>query len=188
MRAQRRITPATARTLSTFNTSSDFCDVLIAEEGITLRFERLPNGNVRCTGHMVENSDTSPRASRAGFDQARELAVQKMNKLASQEARREKTEEPIIESSSVSECVLTYAGKTYSYSCAPNLPLTWDNMRITGVFSKGFVSVHLTAEEERKLKMRALGRIKDRRREDYEDDGAGPLRRKTQLELLLERL
>ncbi len=183
-----KLTPGTSRTLYTAKKSSDYCDVTIVEEDITLRFERMKDGVIRCTSIMRESSDAPDRASRPGFEQARARAIQEMNALRGQEAQRAAHEEPIVDSSSVSECVLKYANKVYSFSCDAGLPLVWDNLRMSGVMSKGHTQVHLEPAEYAKLKKRALSQIKARRREDYEDDGLGPLRKKTQLELRLDKL
>ncbi len=171
MRTKR--SPGAQRTVTAVgHLSPDYCEVYIAEEQITLGFSRLPNG-IRCTSRMRESSASPEKASRAGFEQARLLAVRAMNEKKAREHVRIHRREPIICSSSTAECVLSYADNEYSFYCHPKTPLTWQNLQPAGVFQSKEGAVLLTSEEERMLKQRAFGRIQLRRKHNYAEEGLG---------------
>jgi hypothetical protein len=157
------------------NPSRDRCDVLIAEEGITLTFGRNC-GVIQCISRTKEHPDLPERASRAGFNAARGVAIERMNGDLTKENERADREEPIISFSSIIECSMTYGGSKYSFSCDLQSALTWENLKLSADEHPGKEKLYLLDREYHKLKMRAYGKIQMRRKlaETYGEDGLLP--------------
>lgn len=186
MRTQKN--PGLARNYSLSNASDNYCDVHVAEEQITLRFEREGDGIVRCTGHFKEHPDDPDRASRTAFTEARQLAIKQMNTLRGKKrvaGMAAQFEQPLVTDVTLAECVLSYRGNQYSYWCDVDKPLTWENLGCKGVFLGESGPRFLEPEEYIKLKKRAFGRLQEARRELYADDGLGLLKPNPQLSLAL---
>jgi hypothetical protein len=174
-RVNRLAKPALARTITVVGKlDADSCSVNIAEEGITLGFQRNA-GIIQCTSRMADHPDTPARASGVGFDLARKAAVAAMNALQKSEGHRSERMEPIIDHASIIECTLSYAGNQYSYSCRVELPLVWENVYHSATFLND-KSVYLSDTEWHKLKQRAFGQIQKHRRARgcYGKDGTQP--------------
>jgi hypothetical protein len=179
--------PAYARTVQVVGRSTaDYCDVAIAEEQMTLRFERQPDGVIRCSGRMHEDPDGPDRASKVGFNAARVMAIACMNKLRDGEKVRSEMEEPIISFSSTVECSMSYAGNAYSFLCRVDLALSWSSLYLgSKIVNKP--DVYLSDVEMRRLKQRAFSKILMRRKlmECYGEDGLQPFTPTKQLSLAL---
>lgn len=189
-----RTNPGYARDVRIDGTpTSSYCNVLIVEEGLILCFERESDGIIRANPQRVmkEHPDLPNRASRPGFEQARELARKTMNDILKSEVNRSTTEEPVIRHANIKECLLAYAGNVYSFICEVDQQLTWDNVRLGGTFtsssSKNSPRVFLTDEEYHKLKERSIARICSYRKGTgtYGRDGKGPFVGTKQLSLAL---
>lgn len=177
MPTKPKLSPGASRTLQVLGEpAAHLCEVMVVDESISLRFERIMDGTVRCTSWQRYESDAPTRASRTAFDQARILALSKMDALQEQERRRAlgAAGNVIIDDSSPTECILSYWGAKYSFFCPFDQPLTWDSLTLKGMSYDKEPRPYLEDKEFRDLKARAFNRIKVRREQnDYENEGLG---------------
>lgn len=183
-----RTSPGLERTYKIIDQlGSSSCTVFIAEEHIALRFDRDPDGTIRCNDRTRYDPDAPDRASRYAFEQARMMAIKAMNDVLAEEQVRTRNGEPMVDASNIKECLLSYAGKKYSFVCDIEKALTWENLSLGAVEARGHNKVYLTDIEFQKLKARALGQIQMRRKnmETYGKDGLAPFTPTAQLSLAI---
>jgi hypothetical protein len=168
--------PGTARDVRVLpGATSQTCDVLIAEEGLTLHFMRGKNRVVRCIGRFKEEADASARASDAGFVAAVRLAAETMRKLDQTLAEREAaaaSNVSILESSAAM-CELHYLGWRIVYSIPVRTPLVWAMLEQRSATAPVRADL-LTDHEMRCIKQRAFSAIQhQRKKEGYGKEGLG---------------